>query len=328
LYHWRVVQGSASVDPDAKPYAYDAAQKALQEAVDRRGWEGTVSKGRDVGYYEVRFRVAKKPRVAVFVFETTCSEATGRCISSVMRHCAGGPLQAAILTGDGGDTRVSAETISGIACRRYEGFQTLAEACNVAASEMEADCMLFLGSDVEVVSPDLIGAMAGYALRSETGAVGGKILYPDGTIMSTGLMIDPAGRVTGLNHRFGRDDQGYNGMIRYARNVSAVPILLMMMRKDLFEAVGGFDPALRFYADIDLCLRLRERGLLIVYQPAAESVRHGPIALSYDDLFGSSGGAAGEREIIAARWDHLIGKGDPYYNPNLRTDTGDFSIRV
>ncbi|MCK7495014.1 MAG: hypothetical protein MZW92_30980 [Comamonadaceae bacterium] len=187
--------------------------------------------------------------------------------------------------------------------------------------------MLFLGNTVEAVSPDLIETMAGYALRPETGAVGGKILYPDGTIMSTGLMIDPAVRVTGLNHRFGRDEQGYNGMIRYARNVSAVPTLFMMMRKDLFEAVGCFDPALRFYADIDLCLRLRERTFLSYISRRLK--RCGTdLSRSRMTTCSERPRASQGREIIAARWHHLIGKGDPYYNPNLRTDAGDFSIRV
>jgi GT2 family glycosyltransferase len=120
---------------------------------------------------------------------------------------------------------------------------------------------------------------------------------------------------------FPRGVDGYAGSLACAREVSAVTGACLMMRKSLFLEIGGFNEHFfTAYQDVDLCLRLRDRDLRIIYTPEAVVVHHESVSRkSYYDMV--------DRMLLLDRWEPVIEGGDPYYNPNLVLERGDYSLR-
>jgi GT2 family glycosyltransferase len=157
--------------------------------------------------------------------------------------------------------------------------------------------------------------------RSEVGAVGAKLLYPDRRIQHTGIVLGIFG---GAGHAFRKlpdNCTAYFGFADLLRNCSAVSSACMMVRRQVFEKVGGFDNALRVtYNDVDLCLRVRERGYLVVYTPFSQLYREEPA--TRESLESTE-----DDEVFFRRWGDMIRRGDPYYNPNLALNREDWSLR-
>jgi GT2 family glycosyltransferase len=193
---------------------------------------------------------------------------------------------------------------------------------NLAAREAKGEVLLFLNNDIEVVAPNWIEAMLEHAQRPEVGAVGAKLVYPDGTVQHAGVVVGIGGFA---DHAFRHLDGGAPGYLHLAslvRDVSAVTGACMMVRRQVFESLGGFDERLRVaFNDVDFCLRLGERGLGVVYTPHAvlthhESASRGALHPRSEYLF------------MRRRWGELVARGDPFYNPNLTLDREDFGIDV
>jgi GT2 family glycosyltransferase len=198
---------------------------------------------------------------------------------------------------------------------KYPGRFNFSKINNVAAREAHGDYLLFLNNDTEVITPDWLEELLQLAQVQGVGAVGCKLLYKDGSIQHAGVVLGMSpDQVTGVAGHvfrgFGYEDPGYFGAINVVRNYSAVTAACMLMPRRVFEEMGGFDERLAVcYNDVDLCLRLRERGYRVVYTPYAElfhleSVTRG---VTVD---------AKEAQYMLDRWGSLI-KHDPCFSPNL-----------
>jgi GT2 family glycosyltransferase len=182
---------------------------------------------------------------------------------------------------------------------------------NAAVRQAEGEILLFMNNDIEARSPRWLDALLGHALRPEVGAVGARLLYPDGAIQHAGVVIGLGGiaghPLRGLSSRL----PGYNSMAIQTRNCSVVTGACMMTRRDAFDEVGGFNEFLPVaYNDVDFCLKLRERNYLVVYTPLAELVHHESRSRGHtDDLV--------ESRRILSRWADVIAAGDPYLSKHL-----------
>lgn len=139
--------------------------------------------------------------------------------------------------------------------------------------QANGEYIIFLNNDTSVITPEWIEEMLMYAQRSNVGAVGAKLYFDDNTIQHAGVVLGlGADRVAGHSHyRMPKENLGYMGRLYYAQNVSAVTGACMMMRKSVFEEVNGFDESFRVaFNDVDLCMRIRKAGYLIVFTPYAE----------------------------------------------------------
>jgi GT2 family glycosyltransferase len=207
-------------------------------------------------------------------------------------------------------------------CRRLEfsGAFNWAAVNNWAVEQAEGDLLLFLNNDVEGVSNGWLEAMVEHGLRPEVGAVGARLLYPDGRIQHAGVLV---GQGSVADHAFRfcpADAPGYFYMASVIRNCTAVTGACMMVRKATFAELGGFDEDLAVaYNDIDFCLRMRDRGYLIVYTPFAELTHHESVSR------GRSTDTA-EARIMVERWSSYIKEGDPYSNPNLSRQRTEFAL--
>jgi GT2 family glycosyltransferase len=196
---------------------------------------------------------------------------------------------------------------------------------NLGGAAARGDYLLFVHDDTEVVSPEWMGVLLEHAQRPEVGAVGARLLHPDGRLQHAGLFLrDLPARVTG--HRF-RDlpagKPGYLGLPGVIANVTAVSAACLMLRRRDFEAMGGFAEAFREgLGDVDLCLRLRERGLRVVYTPLAtlyhhEAEREGDASRVTDE------------QALRQRWRPFFeGRSDPYWNPNLSVEREDVELAL
>ena len=180
--------------------------------------------------------------------------------------------------------------------------------------------MLFLNNDTQVVEPDWLTAMLEQAQRPEVGAVGARLHYPDGRIQHAGLVLGVGGVADHAFKGLPGDSFTYFGFPDVVRNCSAITAACMLVPRRAFEEVKGFDERLQVALnDIDLCLRLRQRGYLIVYTP---------FALLYHHESGTRGRLhpTDDEELMWTLWGDLIRKGDPYYNPNLTLSLTDWSL--
>ena len=327
LYSRGQAPGSTSPLPDATPKAHEAGRRAIEDALARRGIEGEVLDGLGCPLrYRVRRRLHGTPRVSVLIPTRDNPALLRRCIESLAGRSTYRSLEILVIDNQSrrSDTLAYLETL-GERVLRYNHPFDFARINNFAASRASGDHLVFLNDDTEVIEPSWIEALLEHSQRSEVGAVGAKLLFPDGKIQHAGVVVGIQRKAGHAFWGFPGDHPGYMDSVRVIRNYSAVTAACMMTRRSVFEEVGGFDEAFAIsYNDVDLCLRLRSRGYLVVYTPYAvlyhhESASRGPYDRVADRVF---------EERLQERWRGVLENGDPYYNPNL-TDQGlDFSLKI
>jgi GT2 family glycosyltransferase len=306
LYSWRQVPGSAARSTQAKPFAYEAAKRALADALARRGLEGEVTDGHHWGYYRVRLAISGSPRVSVVVPTRDRVDVLRRCLESIEQRTAYPHLELIVVDNDNRSPEARA-FLSSLDARvlRFPLEFNFSRIVNLAAREAEGDVLLILHDDVQVLDPEWIEAMLEHAQRPEIAAVGPRLLFPDGTSQHEGFVV---GSDDGLAHSVARGR--YFGLDRCVHNVAAVDAACLMTRTEMFRDLGGFEE--RFvcaFHDVDFCLRAGEKGRRVVYTPYA-SVRHEQAANA--KLWDRQRGA--DAILFRERW---RGFHDPYYNPNL-----------
>jgi GT2 family glycosyltransferase len=211
----------------------------------------------------------------------------------------------------------------------YDGPFNFSAINNFAAGQANGDYLLFLNNDTEVISPDWLQEMLMFAQRSDVGAVGAKLFYPDETVQHAGVVLGIGG-VAGHSHRgFKRDDYGYANRLQVVHNVSAVTGACMLVPAALFASLGGFDESLAVaFNDIDLCLRITAGGYRIVFTPYAELYHHESKSRGYEDSPEKMRRFREEARRFRLRWEKQLAAGDPCYNPNLTLVTEDFAFAI
>ncbi|HLI15540.1 MAG TPA: glycosyltransferase [Acidimicrobiales bacterium] len=320
LYHWRTLPGSAASDSRgtiAKPWAYEAGKRALEDALARRGEAGEVLVDeRFPGRYHVRRTVTSSPLVSIVVPFRDEPALLARC-ASTLRADPGYDRLELVLVDNGSElpeTEALLERLQAdesVRVIRHPGPFNWAAINNAAVRHCRGEVLLFANNDIEARAPRWLEAMLGHALRREVGAVGARLLYPDGAIQHAGVVIGLGGIAGHVLRGLPGSDPGYNSMAIATRNCSVVTGACMMTRREVFESVGGFDEQLPVaFNDVDYCLKLRERGLLVVYAPLAELVHHESRSRGHtDDL--------AESRRLVERWGAVIAAGDPYVSPHL-----------
>ena len=310
LYSWRKAPGSAASSEEAKPYAYRAAKRAIEEAIGRRGMQGEVRDGVVVGYYDVRYAISGEPRVAIVIPTRDRLELLRRCIDSIRKHSAYANREIVVVDNDSSEqeTLEYLESFDGRVIRRPGPFN-FSRIINEAVAQVDSEYLLLLNNDTEVLSDDWIEAMLEQAQRPEVAAAGARLLFPGGEPQHEGILVGPGDGLAG-----NLDVRRYFELGRVIRNVSAVTAACMMTRTEVFRELGGFEEQLGVaYQDVDYCLRAREKGYLVVYTSVATLLHHE----------GATRGRVGRthpRENERFFRDRWRGYRDPYYNPNLDID--------
>ncbi len=307
LYTWRKVPDSAAGSPDAKPWAYKAGAQALREALARRGMEGDVGPGLWKGSHRVRYRIKDEPAVGILIPTRDRVDLLRQCIESIKGLSTYPNYEIIVVDNESSDPE-TLDFLSRIKGRviEYAGPFNFAHMMNIAARDARTDMLLFLNNDTEVITSGWIEAMIEYAQQPSVGAVGARLLYPDGHPQHEGVIM-------GLGHGTAGtvDHGGYFSLGHSVLNVSAVTAACMMVRSGVFWEVGGFEESLGVaFNDVDLCLRVGQAGYRVVYTPYAEllhfeSATRGHLHPPADEAF------------FRQRWGNPGEIIDTYYNPNL-----------
>ena len=323
LYHWRKIPGSAAMSEEAKPYAYKAGQRAIAEALSRRQQDGTVE-SIVPGRYMVRYQLGGNPLVSIIIPTRDKVGLLRQCLKSIEEKTSYTRYE--IIVVDNGS--VEPETIkyldaisSKYRVCQYPGQFNFAAICNFGAVQAKGSHLLFLNNDTQVIKPDWLTAMLEQAQRPEVGAVGAKLLYPDGRIQHAGMVMGINGSTGHAFRYLPRYYQSYCGLAEVVRNCSAVTAACMMVPRAVFDEVDGFDERFRVVCnDVDLCFRIRQRGHLVVYTPQAMLFHH-------ESASRGSLHPLEDQDLFLKQWGDLIRDGDPYYNPNLTLAREDWSLR-
>ncbi len=317
LYHWRVLAGSASADTGAKPWAFEAGRRALESALSRRKIEAVVEPHeRFAGNFHVRRAISGEPLVSIIVPFRDEPAMTWNCYRSLVRSP--GYENFELLLIDNGSELPETGALLGQLLKdpRVSLFTdpqpfNWVEINNTAAARAGGEMLLFLNNDIEARSDGWLAAMVGHAQRADVGAVGALLRYPDLTVQHAGIVLGLTWGAGHVQQDLPVDRPGYMLMADITRNCTAVTGACMMTRRSCFEELGGFDSGLPVaFNDVDYCLRLRQRGLLVVYTPLAELIHFESKSRGHtDDVV--------EVPFFRARWRDAILNGDPYYNRNL-----------
>ena len=191
---------------------------------------------------------------------------------------------------------------------------------NSAVSFVDTPYVVLLNDDITVITPDWVEAMLEHAQRPEVGVVGALLLYPDRSLQHAGVIMGPYQNCGHAFKHFSENDPGYFSLARIIRNCSAVTFACAMMRRSVFDEVGGLDAQnlAVAYNDVDMCLRIRERGYWVVYTPYAVLFHH-------ESATRNMHSNPGEEEYLRRRWGGVI-RHDPFYNPNLTREAEDYSL--
>lgn len=335
LYHWRVIESSVTSGAEAKPYAYEAAVRALTEALERRGEPGRIEMNQQVpGVYIPRYKIKEYQKVSIIIPTRNLGAILDVCLTSIFKKTTY-PNYEVVLLDNGSDEPESINIIQDWQQKEPERFKHVrydvpfnySRINNYAASQASGEYFLFLNNDTEVLSPDWLEGMVEQAQRASIGAVGAKLYYDDDTLQHGGVVLG-IGDAAGHSHRhFPRDSYGYVGQLIAVNNYSAVTAACLMCRKEVFESVGGFEEALSVaFNDVELCIRIQAAGYRNVWLPHVELYHYESKSRGYEDTPEKMQRLQREASILKERWGEII-KHDPCYSPNLTLSREDYSIR-
>jgi GT2 family glycosyltransferase len=330
LYHWRQIEGSTAAAHKEKFSHFHNSMKALDEALERRKIEGSVEKGINFDQFEsyrVRRKIHGSPMVSIIIPMKDMVSFLQRNLQSMEEKTEYKNYEIIIVDNNSQEkeTHHYFEKIrkkKNIRILPFKEEFNFSKINNFAASKAKGEHLLFLNNDIQAASRGWLQAMLEHSSRDEVGAVGAKLIFPNNTIQHAGTVLGLGG-VAGHSHKhFPAESNGYFGALNTIRNYSAVTAACMMTRKKVFEEVGGFDEIHLSVAfnDVDLCLKIREKGYLIVYTPLAALYHYESTSRGYE---------LNPDEILYMknRWGKLLFS-DPYYNPNLTFDSEDFQIKI
>lgn len=334
LYHWRIHSQSTAKSAAAKPYAYDASDRAIAEALDRRGEPGKlVPIDGSPGNYIVRYEIKEHDLVSVIIPTKDKADLLDRCLTSIFEKTTY-PNYEVILIDNNSIEPETAEVIqkwqaqsNRFQCNRLDIPFNYSRLNNFAVQQSKGKYLLFLNNDIEVITPNWMTAMVEQAQRRSIGAVGALLLYPDDTIQHAGVVLGICA-YSGHSHKhFPANTSGYLNQVIGITNYSAVTGACLMCKRENFEAIGGFNEDLAVsFNDIDLCLKLIEQGLQNVYLPHVKLYHYESQSRGHDDTPEKRDRFLQEADYMMQRWQKWM-TCDPHYSPNLTIDSQDYSIR-
>jgi GT2 family glycosyltransferase len=333
LYHWRAVAGSTAASGSEKSYAYTAGLRALQEHVARQALPATAEELPNTPFYRLRFSVPDpQPLVSLIIPTRDKADLLRGCIESIRAKTAYRNYE--IIVVDNGSTEP--DTLSYLeqltrtgeaSVLSYEGPFNFSAINNFAVSKANGAIVGLINNDIEVISPDWLTEMVSWAIQPDVGCVGAKLYYPNDTIQHAGIIVGLGG-VAGHSHKyFPREDRGYFFRLKLTQNLSAVTGACLLIRKAVYEEVGGLDDTNLAVAfnDVDLCLKVAGAGYLNVWTPFAELYHLESVSRGAEDAPEKIARFGREIAFMEEHW-ATRAKRDPFYSPNLTLDREDFSI--
>lgn len=333
LYHWRTHQSSTADNPDSKRYAFEAGRRAVEANLERCGLKGQVSHTKDYGFYRVTYPVQGRPFVSIIIPNKDAKEDLEKCVNSILTKSTYENYEILIVENNSAGSEIFAyyKQLSQnpkIRLLRWKHPFNYSAINNYAASKAKGEYFLFLNNDTEVTTPGWIEELLGFCQRKDTGIVGAKLYYGNNTIQHAGTVIGIGGIAGHMFVDMDRERSGYMHKASIIQDLSAVTAACMMVKRKVFEQVHGFEEELAVaFNDVDFCLRVRELGYLVVYNPYVELYHYESKSRGTEDSKEKVRRFQSEIEFMRCRWEVLLKKGDPYYNKNLSLSKWNYSLK-
>ncbi len=336
LYHWRKIPGSTAAEFSEKSYAQKAGARALEDAMKRRKIAATVENGKYPGTYRVKYDIIGKPLVSIIIPFKDKPELLDMCINSILDRST---YQNYEIIGISNNSEES-ETFEMMEVLKYKDNRVSFYEYNMPFNYSKINNyavehyakgkhVILLNNDIEIISPAWLEAMLEFSQQENVGAVGAKLYYPDDTIQHAGVIIG-IGRVAGHSHKyFKKEDVGYFSRIDIIQNVSAVTGACLMVKREVYEKMGGLneDDLTIAFNDVDFCLRLHKKGYRNIYTPYCEAYHHESISRGQEDNPEKIARFNQEVDYMLKQHKDIIKQGDPYYNINLTLEHENFGLK-
>lgn len=332
LYHWRVHKASTADNPASKMYAFDAGKRAIEEHLRRCNTKGIVEHTKDLGFYRVKYEVCGEPLVSIIIPNKDQVASLKKCLDSIREKTSYQNYEIIIVENNSEEPETFAfyKKIAGdkIKIVTWEGEFNYSAINNFGVRHARGDYLLLLNNDVEIISEDWMKEMLSHCQRKEVGIVGAKLYYPDNTIQHAGIIIGIGGVAGSIFTGLPRAFSGYLHKASIQLDLSAVTAACMLVKRSVFEQVGGLEEKLKVaFNDVDFCLRVREKGYLVVYDPYAELYHYESRTRGAEDTKEKVRRFQTEIEYMRSHWIDLLKQGDPYYNCNLSLTKWDYSLK-
>lgn len=332
LYHWRAFAGSTALSMDQKSYAVVAQVNSVQQHLDRLGKRSEVAPAEGApGMLRVRYEfIESEHKLSIIIPTRDRADLLKMCIDSIEKKSTHRNYE--ILVVDNGSSEPA--TLSYFESIKSERIRIIPADIpfnypalnNIAAREATGDLICLMNNDIEILSPDWIQEMGSFAIQPEVGCVGAKLWYPDGTLQHGGVILGIGGIAGHAFKSFRKNDVGYVCRAIVHQSYSAVTAACLMIRKSVFDEVGGLDESFVVALnDVDFCLRVRAAGYRNVWTPYAEMNHHESATRGYEDNPEKIARFDRERKLLISRWEALM-MNDPAYSPNLTLDAEDFGV--
>lgn len=336
LYHWRCHQGSTASNPQSKLYAFDAGARAIMAHYKRMGIPAErVEKGVDYGIYHTIFSIQGNPKVSIIIPNKDHSRDLDTCIRPLLEKATYKNLQFVIVENNSTEDATFAyyeaikkqwpDKIKVVTWEREFNYSAIN---NFGVQHADGEYLLFLNNDTEIIAENCIEEMLGLCQREDVGAVGARLLYQDDTIQHAGVVVGFGGIAGHTFIGLHKAENSYFHRAMCTQDYSAVTAACLMTKRSVFDAVGGFTEELAVaFNDIDLCMKIRALGKLVVYNPYALLYHYESKSRGLEDTPQKVARFNREVAIFAKRWPDILKNGDPYYNPNLTLRKSNFALR-
>ena len=331
LYHWRAIAGSTALAAGEKNYAAEAGRRAVAEHLARTGVQAEVLPAPEaLALNRVRFACpSPQPLVSIIIPTKDRADLLGMCLDTLIERTTYRNYEVIIV--DNGS--VEPQTQALFARLPAEHFRILRDDSpfnfsalnNHAARIARGSYLCLMNNDIEILTPDWLEEMVSFAARSDVGCVGARLWYPDGRLQHGGCIVGIGG-IAGHAHKyFHKGHAGYFGRAVLHQSFSAVTAACLLLRREIFEQVGGLDEKLVVaFNDVDFCLRVQAAGYRNVWTPYAEMIHHESASRGEENTPEKMARFGSEIAYVMARWGDSLAQ-DPAYSFNLSLEREDFS---
>lgn len=361
LYHWRVHKSSTANVADAKPYAYEAGIKVIEEHLKRTNKKGIVEFGQDVpGIYKIKFDIKGNPKVSILIPNKDNVNLLKNCIESILNLTTYTNYEINIIENNSIQdetfeyySKISQNSKIKIldynTGKVYDKFErekininqnndekvdkkefNYSSLINFGVQNSDGDFILQLNNDTKLLTKDWLELFIGYAQNKEIGAIGARLYYEDKSIQHAGIAIGLSGIAGNLLVNLPYGKRAYFGREAATRNVSAVTGACLFCRRELYEEVCFMDE-INFkvaFNDVDFCLKILEKGYRNVYVPYIELIHYESKSRGYEYTKEQQERFNKECNNFKEKWKKVIEKGDPYYSKNFSLESCNFDINI
>lgn len=334
LYHWRIHANSTADNANAKSYSQDAGLMALQDYFLAKNIGVEASASGIPNLYRTKWPLPLiPPMVSLLIPTRDHVDLIKNCVNSILDRTAYENYEIVIID----NASIEAETLhffkeiqaksSRVRVIAYDHEFNYSAINNFGVRQSQGEVIGLINNDIEVINPDWLGELISHAIRPEIGCVGAKLYYDDETIQHAGVILSIGG-VAGHSHKgFSRDDHGYFSRLMAIQNVSAVTGACLVVRRDIYDAVGGLDEVNLKVAfnDVDFCLKVSAAGYLNLWTPYSELYHYESKSRGLEDTPEKQARFSREVEFMISKWGQRLSV-DPFYNPNLTKTREDFSL--